>query len=624
MASNHDTNPHLRAIVDIGSNGIRFSISSVDPKHARIFPCLFRDRAAISMYDAQHTRSSTASSSRQNTNLDLESLGKQHLISKLKEEDKLDLMSPISSEETSPPTSPVPTHQITEAEAIAAAEAAAGDKNDISETVISDVCNTLIRFKQICNDFHVADSNVRIVATEATREAPNSQQFRDAIYQATGWPVSLLTKSEEARSGAYGVASSFFEVQGLFMDLGGGSTQLSWITCKDGEFKMSDSPVSLPYGAATLTRRLQKSGSRAELAEEIKVRLASAIETINIPEELKADAETSGGFKLYVSGGGFRGLGHLLLARDVNGKDKYPLQIINGFSCNSTDIKDLFEEQAKVAAEQTETGKKQKIFRVSERRATQLPAVTLLVSSALEVFPNIRKLLFSQGGVREGVLFHDLPKEIRVQDPLYIATKPYSPYYADKYISLLRQAVPDIAPSVILRRVIPAVVNVAFVHSSYPRELQPISALNIATIGPVSGADGLSHEVRALIGLALCQRWGGELPEDGKSRSTLISVVSPRKLAWWALYVGHLLHVIGGVFPGGAAKDDQKLLKLEIVKIGKNNNSFRLGIKANLSDPRISSPMVKARINNLEKKLKKLSKEFGSESYKVHVDIEWV
>ena len=624
MASNHDTNPHLRAIVDIGSNGIRFSISSVDPKHARIFPCLFRDRAAISMYDAQHTRSSTASSSRQNTNLDLESLGKQHLISKLKEEDKLDLMSPISSEETSPPTSPVPTHQITEAEAIAAAEAAAGEKNDISETVISDVCNTLIRFKQICNDFHVADSNVRIVATEATREAPNSQQFRDAIYQATGWPVSLLTKSEEARSGAYGVASSFFEVQGLFMDLGGGSTQLSWITCKDGEFKMSDSPVSLPYGAATLTRRLQKSGSRAELAEEIKVRLASAIETINIPEELKADAETSGGFKLYVSGGGFRGLGHLLLARDVNGKDKYPLQIINGFSCNSTDIKDLFEEQAKVAAEQTETGKKQKIFRVSERRATQLPAVTLLVSSALEVFPNIRKLLFSQGGVREGVLFHDLPKEIRVQDPLYIATKPYSPYYADKYISLLRQAVPDIAPSVILRRIIPAVVNVAFVHSSYPRELQPISALNIATIGPVSGADGLSHEVRALIGLALCQRWGGELPEDGKSRSTLISVVSPRKLAWWALYVGHLLHVIGGVFPGGAAKDDQKLLKLEIVKIGKNNNSFRLGIKANLSDPRISSPMVKARINNLEKKLKKLSKEFGSESYKVHVDIEWV
>ena len=162
------------------------------------------------------------------------------------------------------------------------------------------------------------------------------------------------------------------------------------------------------------------------------MRLASAIETINIPEELKADAETSGGFKLYVSGGGFRGLGHLLLARDVNGKDKYPLQIINGFSCNSTDIKDLFEEQAKVVRADRNWSQ-QKIFRVSEQ-ATQLPAVTLLVSSALEVFPNIRKLLFSQGGVREGVLFHDLPKEIRVQDPLYIATKPYSPYYADKYI----------------------------------------------------------------------------------------------------------------------------------------------------------------------------------------------
>lgn len=612
-------NKHLRAIVDIGSNGIRFSISSVDPKHARIFPCLFKDRAAISMFDAQHTKSSAASS-RQNT-LPLEVLedGVNKLVTapqKLRDE-IMDTMSPASSGDNSPPSPSEAFHGITESEAIAAAEAAGADKNDIAESVIEDVCNTLVRFKSICEDFRVSDSNVRVVATEATREAPNSQEFRDAILKATGWPVSLLSKSEEGRSGAFGVASSFFEIQGLFMDLGGGSTQLSWITCKDGEFKMSDTPVSLPYGAATLTRRLQRT-SRAELFQEIRVRLAAAIETIKIPEAVKKDAADSGGFKMYVSGGGFRGLGHLLLARN-DSNERYPLPIINGFSCTGEDISNLVQQQ--IAGMATPGGSdKKKIFRVSQRRAHQLPAVTLLVSVALEVFPPIRKVLFSQGGVREGVLFHDLPREIRVQDPLYIATLPFAVSCAAQYIEILWRALPDYTPSVISRRLIPALVNVAFVHSSYPRELQPIAALNIASTGVISGADGLSHEVRALIGLALCQRWGGELPEK-TGRDSLISVVSPRRLAWWALYVGHLMHVVGGVFPGGTVRGSN----LKLVMKEQGNNSFRLGITASSSNPQTGAPMVKARINNLEKKVRKVTKEFGpSNSYKVHVDIEWI
>lgn len=615
---------------------MRFSISSVDPKHARIFPCLFKDRAAISMFDAQHTKSSGLSS-RQST-LPPNSLEDPTDIrifpQRLREEILSSTMSPLSSGDNSPPSPPDTFHgrELTEQEAIAAAEAAVADKNDISDTVIEDVCKTLVRFKTICEDFRVADSNVRVVATEATREAPNSKEFREAILKATGWPVSLLSKSEEARSGAYGVASSFFEIQGLFMDLGGGSTQLSWISCKDGNFKMSETPVSLPYGAATLTRRLQRS-SRAELSAEIKVRLAAAVKTIKIPEELQKQANKTGGFKMYVSGGGFRGLGHLLLARNEKG-DPYPLPIINGFSCNYEDIVNLVEDEVKPSSSNSGSGSgKKKIFRVSERRSQQLPAVTLLVGAALQAFPQIRKVLFSQGGVREGVLFHDLPKEIRVQDPLYVATSPYAPICAAQYIEILQQALPECTPSVIHRRIVPCLVNVAFVHSSYPRELQPISALNITSTGVVAGADGLSHEVRALMGLALCQRWGGELP-DPRARDNLISVVSPPSLAWWALYVGHLMHVVGGVFPGGTVRGGDGASKLGLVihkkKEGEKDkeNSFRLGITASNSDAQTSAPMVKARINSLEKRLKKLTKEFKEFGpgcgYKVKVDVEWI
>ncbi|KAI1260106.1 Ppx/GppA phosphatase family-domain-containing protein [Xylariaceae sp. FL1019] len=45
---------HLYALVDMGSNGIRFSISDLSPPCARLMKCLYRERAAISLLDALH------------------------------------------------------------------------------------------------------------------------------------------------------------------------------------------------------------------------------------------------------------------------------------------------------------------------------------------------------------------------------------------------------------------------------------------------------------------------------------------------------------------------------------------------------------------------------------------
>ena len=68
-----------------------------------------------------------------------------------------------------------------------------------------------------------------VLATEATRTAINGAEFMGRIREAVGWEVRLLAKGEEGRVGAMGVASSLPEVRGLVMDLGGGSTQLSWL-----------------------------------------------------------------------------------------------------------------------------------------------------------------------------------------------------------------------------------------------------------------------------------------------------------------------------------------------------------------------------------------------------------
>lgn len=834
-------NNNLKAIVDIGSNGIRFSISSTEPNHARIFPCLYKDRAAISLFDAQHQNTSsegvgnedkkhkkkkdkekgkgkdkktkhtesgksTITSSPVNQSfLSLQTLGNQsNVLDKAAETEssflsslKKDLtrntdmedadieveVDDIDPDESMSAITPVVTKQQPSQElndtsqnpsanpaleaAEAAARAAAGDKNDIPKEVIHDVVYALLRFKVVCDDFRVPIENIKVVATEATREAPNSEEFRDAIYQATGWKVSLLSKSEEARSGAYGVASSFNAIHGLFMDLGGGSTQLSWISCINGDFNMSDSPVSLPYGAAALTRRLTKGSaaspsssatgeetgpvdSTEDLYEEIKVRLQDAVKTIQIPQEMQDNANLTGGFKLYVSGGGFRGLGNLLLSRGEtvheqtttfstrgtntpntiideshgNGsttKNKgseslsYPIPIINGYACTCEPLKKLVEELNPLSMSAASmltatslqnhnnsslslseesglstilqrqmviTGGKKKLFRVSERRAHQLPAVMLLVRAILESLPPIRKVLFSQGGVREGVLFHDLPRELRMQDPLFVATRELQPKSADRYHELLVQTLPPfietvtspsqfLVPDVIRDRLLRAIANTAFVHSSYPKELQPLAALNIAITGAIADTHGLSHEVRVLLGLALSQRWGGEIPDKGL-RDSMISILAIRKLAWWALYCGHLMHVIGGVYPGGTVRDKETEEKVFSIRTeflehgieeplttdydeedrvfsgalsGSNHNKMKHGgsssiiilkggkkykqhfvvkIRASGTSPKTAAPMVRSRINNLEKKLKKLSKDFGpAYSCRVHVEVDW-
>ena len=85
-------------------------------------------------------------------------------------------------------------------------------------------------------------------------------------------------------------------------------------------------PVSLPYGAAALTRRMENSADAMELRTELADALRAAYESLVLPERLR----NSKGLTLYLSGGGFRGFGYLLLAEHPI--KPYPIPIINGFA----------------------------------------------------------------------------------------------------------------------------------------------------------------------------------------------------------------------------------------------------------------------------------------------------
>lgn len=209
----------------------------------------------------------------------------------------------------------------------------------IPKETIDAVCKALKRFQIICTDFKVADDQIHILATEATRVAKNSAQLLSAIKATTGLDVKLLDKEEEGQVGALGIASGFMTMEGLVMDLGGGSTQISWIVSQNGFIRTSPrGAFSFPYGAAALTKKLEeiqdgKSKDDAkkavdEFRKEMIGNFRHAYENLEIPDVLRDEAKRDGGFSIYLSGGGFRGWGYLLLYLDQTRGHNYPISII--------------------------------------------------------------------------------------------------------------------------------------------------------------------------------------------------------------------------------------------------------------------------------------------------------
>lgn len=483
------------ALLTAPSNGLRCSISDLSPPTTRVIPTVHFHRVDISLYDAQ--------------------------------------IDPDS-----------------------------GSRIPIPQSVIDRVLSAIVRFQIICVEMGVPSHNIRIIATEATRTALNSVAFVDAIRCKTGIAVQALRKEEEGVVGAWGIASSFSDVEGLALDLGGGSMQMTWIMSHTGNVHISpQGSVSFPYGAAALTQKLAdlKRGksedearkARAKFRQQMAGQFREAFNTLEIPETLQKRAREQGGFPLYLSGGGFRGWGYLLLYSHQTRGQNYPISIINGYSAPKEDFEDTeaLEEVARTA---------EKIFRVSDRRRKQVPSVAFLVNVLAESLPyGIREAHFCQGGVREGVLFREMLPVVRQQDPLEVATAHYAPPSAQAIASLLLAALPRpsgtlaVASSINIH-LVQAFANALYAHATMSKELSSSAALYSTSTGILASTHGIPHAHRALLALMLQERYGGELPpRDMDLKSHLQNILTPEE-AWWTQYLGKVGLVLSRLYPTGS------------------------------------------------------------------------
>jgi exopolyphosphatase/guanosine-5'-triphosphate,3'-diphosphate pyrophosphatase len=134
-------------------------------------------------------------------------------------------------------------------------------------------------------------STVRAVATQACREAANGPQFLDAVAARTGLRLTTISPREEAELAVIGcldLVDRRAEVA-LVMDVGGGSTELSWIDMRaPGLSALARGRVdrpppiaawcSTPVGVVTLAERFPErpgdAGWRKAMVEAVKTELS--------------------------------------------------------------------------------------------------------------------------------------------------------------------------------------------------------------------------------------------------------------------------------------------------------------------------------------------------------------
>ncbi|KAK9479783.1 Ppx/GppA phosphatase family-domain-containing protein [Lipomyces japonicus] len=468
--------------------------------------------------------------------------------------------------------------------------------NTIPPGVLFDLRHAIERFNKICGSLNVLSRNISVIATEACRRTSNAGELAQMLHLINPeWSINFLSQEVESNYGVWGIISSLSDVQGITVDVGGGSCQISWTYASKDIVHLAPKPALTSFGAIELSNRLHTVGEN-QLKRELISSFQRAFREIQVPAHWN-------GVTLYLCGGGLRALAALSMYTQSQHKP-YPIPVINGYRCTMEDLKRLVE----ISINESIIEDLEKVFRISKRRAMQIPALLVLVRALIVTAPSIISIYFCQGGVKEGLLFEKIPPEVRLMDPLVTSTKRLAKPASAHILELVQLVTPpSLVPLYIFERMLPAVAYSAYEHMNYSKDTRATAALIFATFGNLSTAYGLSHIDRALLGLILCERWGGDVMDD-EIKDGLRNVVikecgGSSVYLFWGQYIAILLQILAGLFPVGIVDDNNR------VKAGISGSSTDLLINLSFArgDPFVES--INFRIEKLGKKLMKLRKK---------------
>jgi exopolyphosphatase/guanosine-5'-triphosphate,3'-diphosphate pyrophosphatase len=361
-------------------------------------------------------------------------------------------------------------------------------KGLLPSDAIEKATEALRRFRALCDTMQV--EKLWVLATAACRDARNGKDFIAKAEQICRTRIDVISGQREAELTAFGVVSGFHRPDGIVGDLGGGSLELV-----DVHGSRIRPGTTLPLGGLALQDRSGKSIKKAEKIVE------KALDDVKL---LKAGE----GRNFYAVGGTWRSLAQLHMAQTG-----YPLHVMHGYVIRA---KEALEFSRLVHRVNPETLSQIEV--VNAARRPLLPYAALVLEHIVRE-TDVRDVVFSALGVREGLLYSLLSQDERKGDPLLAAAQELnrlrsrSPQHGEELIDwtdvfMASSGIDENSEEKRLRHAACLVADIGWrAHPDYRGE----QSLNIIAHAAMVGVD---HPGRAHIALAIFFRHVGLLHDE--------------------------------------------------------------------------------------------------------------
>ncbi|MEP3330551.1 Ppx/GppA family phosphatase [Sedimentitalea sp.] len=226
------------------------------------------------------------------------------------------------------------------------------------------------------------------VATAAVRDAEDGPAFCDQVEQDTGLKIWVIDGEEEARLSAQGVLLGWPGSYGLVCDIGGSSMELAEIA--GGRVGKRVTSALGPLKLASIK------GGRAGRKAHIKEVMSQLMDKMGPQPD-----------RLFLVGGSWRAIARIdMLRRD------YPLHVLHEYRMRPKDVRATVK-----FIEKNDPDWLRSNANVSSARMALVPMAADVLSRLVNNFKP-KDIAVSSYGIREGLLYEQMPQRLRDRDPL--------------------------------------------------------------------------------------------------------------------------------------------------------------------------------------------------------------
>ncbi|HIW13401.1 MAG TPA: Ppx/GppA family phosphatase [Candidatus Salinicoccus stercoripullorum] len=258
---------------------------------------------------------------------------------------------------------------------------------EMEDEGIDNLISILNSFKKIAAKYGVSD--IYPVATAAIRQSVNVDKILERVQSEVGMELKVITGKEEAYYGYHAVAYTISNTDAVTIDIGGGSTELTYF-----EDKKLIHSISLPFGVVTLKSMFFEDTDHndkkaiAETEKYVKEQLKSVkwLAKRKVP--------------ILAIGGSARNI-----ARIHQSQTNYPIAGVHGYSMSKGDLKDVYS-----LLKNTDNDDLDDIDGLSKDRSDIILPSTIVFRTLYDVV-KADEFKFSRKGIREGMAISIISKD---------------------------------------------------------------------------------------------------------------------------------------------------------------------------------------------------------------------